>query len=102
MAFLYTASSAGQILDAWYSGLWSIMPFAMQIALILCTGVALARAPIVKKLLNLLAGIPSHQTSAAIIDFLAASVGCWFHWGFGLVVGALLARAYRAWQNRTK
>jgi short-chain fatty acids transporter len=92
MAFLCTESSTAQVFDAWYDGLWSIMPFAMQMALILSTGVALARAPLVKRLLQRLAAIPRRQTGAAITVFLVAAIGCWFHWGFGLVVGALLAR----------
>ena len=72
--------------------LWDVMPFTMQMALILSTGVALARAPIVKRLLQGLATIPSHQTGAAITVFLTAAIGCWVNWGFGLVVGALLSR----------
>ena len=30
IAVCFTDSGAGQVLDAWYLGLWDIMPFAMQ------------------------------------------------------------------------
>ena len=92
IARCFTDSSADQILDAWYRGLWDITPFAMQMALILCTGVALARSPVIKWALCGLAGLPNGQTAAAITVFLTAAVCCWINWGFGLVVGALLSR----------
>jgi short-chain fatty acids transporter len=92
IARCFTDSSADQILDAWYRGLWDITPFAMQMALIPCTGVALARSPVIKWALCGLAGLPNGQTAAAITVFLTAAVCCWINWGFGLVVGALLSR----------
>jgi short-chain fatty acids transporter len=54
--------------------------------------VTLAAAPLVKKLLRRLAAVPAGQTGAAITVFLAAALGSWLNWGFGLVVGALVAR----------
>ena len=61
-------------------------------ALILVTGVTLADAPLIKKLLTKLAALPTHQAGAAITVFLTAAIGSWLNWGFGLVVGALVAR----------
>ncbi len=92
IAVRFTDSGAAEVMDAWYQGLWDIMPFAMQMALILCTGVALARSPIIKRALCRLAAFPDGQTAAAIVVFLTAAICCWINWGFGLVVGALLSR----------
>src|ERR1700739_3771610 len=39
-----------------------------------------------------LASLASRQPGAAITVFLAAAVASWLNWGFGLVVGALVAR----------
>jgi short-chain fatty acids transporter len=91
-AAIWTSSSTVKIIDSWYNGIWSILAFALQMALILITGVALANAPIINKLLKKLAALPSQQTGAAITVFLAAAIGSWLNWGFGLVVGALVAR----------
>ena len=87
-----TASRAGVVIEAWYQGIWEILAFALQMALVLVTGVTLADAPPVKKLLVRLAGVPAGQTGAAITVFLAAALSSWLNWGFGLVVGALVAR----------
>jgi len=91
-ALIWTASAPGQVIDAWYMGIWDILAFALQMALVLVTGVTLAAAPLVKKLLRRLAAVPAGQTGAAITVFLAAALGSWLNWGFGLVVGALVAR----------
>ena len=91
-ALIWTASDPGQVIDAWYKGIWDILAFALQMALVLVTGVTLAAAPLVKKLLRRLAAVPAGQTGAAITVFLAAAIGSWLNWGFGLVVGALVAR----------
>ena len=91
-SLIWTPSSPIEAVDAWYNGLWSILAFAMEMALILATGIALAHAPIVKRALERLASWPSKQSSAAIIVFLAAAIASWLQWGFGLVVGAIIAR----------
>ena len=61
-------------------------------ALILCTGVTLAEAPQVKRVLERIASIPTHQGTAAVTVFLTGAIGSWLNWGFGLVAGALIAR----------
>jgi short-chain fatty acids transporter len=91
-AYLLTPAAPAQIVDAWYNGIWDILAFAAQMALILATGVALAEAPAVKRLLQRLAGVPSRQAGAVILVYLVGSFASWLNWGFGLVVGALLAR----------
>jgi short-chain fatty acids transporter len=91
-ALIWTPSGVLKVVDSWYDGIWNILAFAMQMALILVTGVTLADAPLVRGLLRRLASLPSRQAGAAITVFLAAAVGSWLNWGFGLVVGALVAR----------
>ncbi len=91
-AAIFTQSDPVTIIEAWYNGLWSILAFALQMALVLATGVALANAPVIKWLLLRLASIPTEQAGAAITVFLAAAIGSWLNWGFGLVTGAIVAR----------
>jgi len=91
-ALIYTPSDPVKIIDSWYDGIWSILAFALQMALILATGVALADAPLIKALLRRLASWPVQQSGAAITVFVVAAISSWLNWGFGLVVGALVAR----------
>ncbi len=91
-ALIWTPAGGIKIIDAWYKGLWAILAFALQMALVLTTGVALANAPFIKRLLERLAAIPREQAAAAIIVFLTSAIGSWLNWGFGLVIGAIVAR----------
>ena len=91
-ALIWTSSGLLAVIDAWYKGIWDIFAFTLQMALVLTTGVTLADTPLVKKLLRKLASLPSRQAGAAITVFLAAAIGSWLNWGFGLVVGAIVAR----------
>jgi short-chain fatty acids transporter len=91
-AFVWTPADLNKIIASWYDGIWAILAFAMQMALILSTGVALAEAKPVKRGLQRLAAIPAHQSAAAVTMFLVSALASWLNWGFGLVAGALLAR----------
>lgn len=79
---------------AWYDGFWDagFMVFALQMALILITGHALAETPPVKWALEKLSRQVRGTASAAVITSLVAMVAAMVNWGLGLIVGALLAR----------
>ncbi len=80
------------LLGAWAEGLFRILPFAMQMVLILVTGHALANAPSVHRALGRLAAWPRTPAHAVVVVLLGAAAGSLLNWGFGLVVGAVLAR----------
>src|SRR5436309_3189899 len=91
-AYILTPADPAKIAASWYDGIWAILAFAMQMALILSTGVALADARPVRRLLERIAAIPAQQSGAVVVLFLVGAFANWLNWGFGLVVGALLAR----------
>ena len=72
--------------------MWTFLEFAMQMALILVTGQALAEAPLVAGLLKRLSSAAGGQTSGVALVSLSAMTAAWLNWGFGLIVGAILAR----------
>lgn len=82
------------LFDAWRgeSGIWSILPFTMQMCLILITGHALAASRPVARVIGRLAEIPRSTAHAAAMVGAAACVSAVINWGLGLLVGALLAR----------
>ncbi len=80
------------LLGAWADGLFRILPFAMQMVLILVTGHALASAPGVTRGLERLAAWPRTAAHAVVVVLLGAAAGSLLNWGFGLVAGAVLAR----------
>lgn len=92
-SMLSTGQSLPQMAQHWGNGFWNLLTFAMQMALILVTGHALARAPVLNRLLDRLARIPSTPGQAIVTVTLVALAGSWINWGFGLVIGAVFARA---------
>lgn len=85
-------SGAWGLLGSWAEGLFRILPFAMQMVLILVTGHALANAPSVHRALGRLAAWPRTPGHAVVVVLLGSAAGSLLNWGFGLVVGAVLAR----------
>lgn len=81
-----------QVANAWRVGVWSLLAFSMQMALVLVLGTAFANAPSVKKLIVRLASIPKKPSQAIIFVTVISMLACWLNWGFGLVVGAILAK----------
>lgn len=77
----------------WGNGLWSLLGFSMQMALILVSGHVLAKAPVLSRLLDKLAASVKNPKLAVGVVTLVALVGCWLNWGFGLIVGAVMAKA---------
>lgn len=92
MALALTGKSALDLVVMWGNGLYGILGFAMQMILILVTGHALASSKPVKSVLRTLGGIPKTTASAAALTAFVSGIANFFNWGFGLVVGALLAR----------
>ncbi len=75
----------------WGDGFWDLLDFAMQMSLIVVTGYILANTPLVKKLLTKLSKLANTPGQAVLLVSFIAAIACLINYGFGLVVGALLA-----------
>ena len=91
-ALLFTQNGPTGVIDAWYGGFWNLLPFAMQMTLVLVTGTIMATAPAFKKLLQKLAELPKNKFQAIVYVNAIALLASFINWGFGLVIGALYAR----------
>ena len=80
------------ILTSWYGGIFSILGFAIQMILVLVTGHGLAHTPLVQAGLKRVVSLVRTPNGAVTVTFLTAAAASWINWGFGLVVGAVLAR----------
>lgn len=92
LGVLFTPHGLSAMLGFWGDGFWGFLTFAMQMSLILVTGHALAQAPPVRRGLDRLVSLPRTPTQAVVTVAVASCVAAWINWGFGLIVGALLAR----------
>ncbi|MCR4672610.1 MAG: TIGR00366 family protein [Lachnospiraceae bacterium] len=81
-----------QAIIGWGSGVWNLLAFSMQMALVLVLGNAFATAPAVKRFIVRIAKVPKTPASAIFFVTAISTICCFLQWGFGLVVGALLAK----------
>ena len=80
-------------IQQWGDGFWGLLTFSMQMLLVLVTGFMLACTPLVKAFLERLASLAKSPGSAIVLVTLVSLIASWINWGFGLVVGALFAKA---------
>ena len=83
-----------KMLSYWGSstGFWGLLAFAMQMALVVVLGSALASAPICKSILRKIASLANSNKSGIIVVTMASVICSWVNWGFGLIAGAMLAK----------
>ena len=81
-----------EVIEHWGDGVWGLLAFSMQMALVLVCGSALAAAPAVKRVIYYLATLPKKPAGAIALVTFVSAIACWLNWGFGLIVGAIFAR----------
>jgi short-chain fatty acids transporter len=89
---LATPSTIGQVIDAWGGSFWDLIPFTLQMALIIITGHVLATSRPVMRTVRSIAARPRTPAGAVATVTVFALVTSWINWGFSLVFSAVLAR----------
>lgn len=81
-----------EVVVNWGGGVWGLLAFAMQMALVLVSGSALASAPALKRAIAGMASLPKSPAAAIALVTSVSAVACWLNWGFGLIVGVIFAK----------
>lgn len=82
-----------EVVEHWGGGVWNLLAFAMQMALVLVCGSTLAAAPVVKRGIDAMARLPQSAPAAIALVTVVSALSCWLNWGFGLIVGVVFAKA---------
>jgi short-chain fatty acids transporter len=91
-ALTFTPSTLGGVVDAWGGGFWELIPFTLQMALVIITGYVLASSRPMGRLIRTLAEYPATPRGAvAFVTFFALATS-WLNWGFSLIFSAVLAK----------
>ncbi|MBY0493673.1 MAG: TIGR00366 family protein [Cyanobacteria bacterium] len=91
-ALVWTPSTPGQVIDAWGGGFWDLIPFTLQMSLIIITGHVLATSGPMRAAIRAIAGWAKTPRGAVALVTFFALVTSWFNWGFSLIFSAVLAR----------
>ncbi len=73
-------------------GFWELIPFTMQMTMIIIGGYVVASSPPASKVISWLASIPRTPRGAIAFVLFLASMSSLLSWGFSLIFSGLLAR----------
>ncbi|HXI28516.1 MAG TPA: TIGR00366 family protein, partial [Vicinamibacterales bacterium] len=86
-----TPSTLPDVIDAWGRGFWELIPFTLQMSLIIITGHVLATSPPMGRVIRTIAAWPRTPRGAVALVTAFTLAASWLNWGFSLVFGAVLA-----------
>ena len=89
-------TAPGAIVDAYYRGLWMLLPFTMQMTLILVLSAVVSGTPVFRRLVVALAAKPRTLTQVIAVSVLLNAFASYFYWGLGLALGPLIAIHFAA------
>lgn len=92
LAIVFEHQNPIDMTTAWGKGFWSLLAFGMQMTVILAMGAVLATTPQVDRMLNWLVRKVHTPHMAIIVATLIGGIGSYLNWGFGLIVGGVMAR----------
>src|SRR3954470_15844668 len=91
-ALTATSATLVETVDAWGRGFWDLIPFTLQMSLVIITGHVLATSPPMQRLIRIIASWPTTPKGAVALVTFFALASSWLNWGFSLVFTAVLAR----------
>ncbi|GAB3680281.1 short-chain fatty acid transporter [Salinisphaera aquimarina] len=92
LAFVVEGSSPIDAVRYWGDGFWDLLAFSMQMTVILLAGYILAKTPLVDGALDRIAARVATPFMAIVVATLVGAIGSWLNWGFGLVIGSIVAQ----------
>src|SRR6476469_5905538 len=96
VAALAFGTAPGAIVDAYYRGLWMLLPFTMQMTLILVLSAVVSGTPFFRRLVVALARKPRTLTQVIVFSVLLNATASYLYWGLGLALGPVLAIHFAA------
>ncbi len=79
------------IVDAYYRGLWMLLPFTMQMTLIIVLSSVLGSTPFFRRTVIALSRIPKTTNQVVAIAVLLTAIAAYLYWGLGIALGPIIA-----------
>jgi short-chain fatty acids transporter len=91
VAALSLGHSATQVMDAYYRGLWMLLPFTMQMTLIIVLSSSLAATPFFRRAVARMAAIPKTTNQMVALAVLLTAGAAYAYWGLGMTLAPVIA-----------
>ena len=85
-------ASPMRLVEAWGSGFWTLIPFTLQMSMMLIAGYVLASSPPVFRVIGRIAALPRTAKGAVLLVAIVSMLTALLNWGFSLIGSAILAR----------
>ncbi len=89
-----------RVMDAYHQGLWMLLPFTMQMTLIIVLSAALAVTPLFRSAIAALARAPKTPKQIVALAFLTSGTASYLYWGLGYALGPMIAIFFAAEAER--
>ena len=88
---LAIGNSGAAVMDAFYRGLWMLLPFTMQMTLILVLSSTLGAAPVFRQVVVRLSRQPRTQGQVFALSCLVVACLAYLYWGLAIALGPLVS-----------
>ena len=88
---LALGNSLAKTLDAWYQGLWMLLPFTMQMTLIIVLSSVVGQTPFFTKTIVALSRLPRSPNQVVIGAVLLGAFLSYLYWGLGMALSPIIA-----------
>jgi short-chain fatty acids transporter len=85
------AGSVGQSVDAFYRGLWMLLPFSMQVVLLLVLSTVLAATPLFRNVVERAAALPRTVAQVVLVTCVLTAALGYLYWGLAIALGPVIA-----------
>jgi short-chain fatty acids transporter len=91
IAALSLGSSPTHVMDAYYRGLWMLLPFTMQMTLIIVLSSSLASTPFFRRAVVKMSRVPRTANEIVALAVLLTAMAAYVYWGLGIALSPLIA-----------
>jgi len=88
---LAMGNTAVKTLEAYYQGLWMLLPFTMQMTLIIVLSSVLGSTPFFRTAITRLSRLPKTRFQVVLVSVLVTAVAAYLYWGLGIAMTPLVA-----------
>jgi short-chain fatty acids transporter len=92
LAMVTTDAGPAEVIIAWGNGFWTLVQFAMQMAIVALTGFLVSVSPPVERVLARVARLATTPRGAVTLMAVTSMSLAWVHWGVGMMACAMLVR----------
>ena len=88
---LLLGNPPAQAVDAYYKGLWMLLPFTMQMTLIIVLSSVLGATPLFRRGVLALSTLPNSANQFVMLAVLVSAAASYLYWGLGIALSPIVA-----------